>query len=413
MPADTVEHPIETKTELPNPVLPQGIEDSMKRFNDAMAAAKPAEPITEPEAKPAPKEEPKPEKPETPLEAAPAKKATLPQELISGEKSEPKIDEAISEIEAMALPATAKAESVASFAKLKEQSKKVIQEKLTRIAELESKTSDGSTKAEIEAAHNRAKAAEDKAKELESTIERLAFTESPKFKQFISEEMASLDGAKAYFEGTEVNPAIVDLAARTNGSQRIRVLKEAGADPELIAAVAPYLAQYDSIQRHKTASLENWKVESTQMAEAQKLQQETALNQRREAEDRIWNATMSRYENELIPYRKFEGNDPWNGRSDGLKSKAKLVFNGEGVSLETVADTIAKGVAYDALEEVRVALTEEIKKLATENAKLKAAKPTGGTTQGAAPGGNGEEKLSPTELAKKRFNEAMAVARGA
>src|SRR6266850_619790 len=192
MPDTEVAEPPTTETPvLPNPVIPDGMDLSKKLFNEAMAEEK-AEP--------------------TKVETSPAAKAKLPEELITGKKPEVKVDDAIAEIDAMVLPKNAKPEQVASFAKLKEQSKKVIEEKLARINELETKTSDGATRAEIEAAQERVKTAETKTKELESTIERIAFTESPRFKQFLADESSTLTSAKAYFEGTEINPEIIEYA---------------------------------------------------------------------------------------------------------------------------------------------------------------------------------------------------------
>jgi hypothetical protein len=432
MPPETVDPPAEIKTEtvLPNPVIPEGMDLSKKFFNDAMAAEKPT--ASEPEVveKPeTPAEEVKPgaqpEKTEkdpkfdqlskdagaVPTAPTTSERSKLPEELISGRKPEVKVDESIAEIDAMVLPKNAKPEQVASFAKLKEQSKKVIQEKLQRINELETKTSDGSTRAEIEAAQERVKTAEAKAKELESTIERLAYTESPKFKHFIVDESDTLKAAKSYFEGTEINPEIVEVAARSAGSQRIKVLTDAGADPNLVAAVAPYLAEYDAIQRKKVSALENWKTESTQWAESQRAQQEAAVTQRRASEDKIWDQVASKLKGEVAAFQKFDSHDDWNARGDTLMAEWKKVFNGEDVNLETVAEMIGYGVAFKAEHEIRMAVTEELNQKIKENERLKAAKPTGGATQGSAP--NGAAELSPVDAAKKRFNDELAKARGA
>jgi len=425
MAVETAEPPATETPVLPNPVLTSDMDLSRKLFNEAMSAEKPRTPEEasdnqSAEAHPeADKTTEAPKEPETKLETAaetkvetlPAAKSKLPEELITGKKPEAKVDDAIAEIDAMVLPKNAKPEQVASFAKLKEQSKKVIEEKLARINELESKTSEGASRTEIEAAQERVKSAETRAKELESTIERVAFMESPRFKQFTADEGATLASAKAYFEGTEINPEIVEYAARVNGAQRIKILREAGLDAELIASVQPYLAQFDNIQRYKAGALENWKAESSQYAENQKAQQEAELGRRKESEDKVWTASIGKFENDLVPYRKFDANDAWNSRSDELKSKAKAIYNGDGISLDMVADTIVKGVAYDALDEVRVALTDELNKLIQENAKLKAARPNGGSTQ-VSGSTNGQENLSPVDAAKARFNQEMAKARG-
>ncbi len=423
--------PTETLPEvagLPNPVIPTDMEFSKSNFNAQMEAAKTAEPNekTEPtETEFPPSTEPKPEsKPEPeavpekgttddkvqiPTELTPAARANLPEELLTGKKPEPKVDDAIAEIDAMVLPKNAKPEQVASFSKLKEQSKRVIEEKLARINELESKTSEGASRHEIEAAQERVKAAETARKELESTLERVAFTESPRFKQFLNDEVATLANAKTYFEGTEINPDIIEYAARLSGSKRIQVLTEAGADPNIIAAVSPYLAQFDNIQRHKAGALENWKVEAAQNAEQYKVQQEAQQQQRRKSEDEVWSQVQTDLSN-LVPYRKFDKNDSWNSRADELLQKAKTVYNGDGVDLKEVGTIIGKGMAYDALDEVRIAVTEELNKALQENARLKSAKPGASNGQAAAISSNGN--LSPMDQSKSRFNQEMAAARG-
>ncbi len=427
--------PTETLPEvagLPNPVIPSDMQFSKDNFNAAMEAekAKPSEttnatevqPDKTPETKPAQEsvdaESQKPEvapatgtstdKVEIPPET-PASKATLPEELLTGKKSEPEIDQSIQEIRDAKLPANAKKEQIESFGKLKSHAEKVIQEKLARINELESKTSEGASRHEIEAAQERIKVAEAQVKEYEATIERVAFTESPKFKQFLNDESATLTDAKKYFDGTEIDPNIIEYAARLNGAQRIKVLRESGADAELIAAVSPYLAQFDTIQRYKAGALENWKVEAAQQGEAYKAQQDAQAEQRRKAEDEVWSQVQTDLSN-LVPYRKFDKNDPWNSRADELLAKAKTVYNGDGVDLKEVGTIIGKGMAYDALDEVRVALTEELNRVVQENAKLKSAKP--GASNGQVAATNNNANLSPMDQAKARFNQEMGAARG-
>lgn len=418
---------LEPPPAIENPVIPSGMDLSKKLFNEAMEAEK-AKPSSETtnvvspdstEAKPTPPPPKEPEQPVIPEKksdqsvepSSPAAKATVPQELLTGKKAEPKVDDAIAEIDAMVLPKNAKPEQVANFNELKEKAKQTIEAKLARIAELESKTSDGSSKAEIEAAQERIKAAETRAKELESQIERISFMESPRFKSLLTKEAGYLARAKEYFTGTDINPEIIEVAARTTGQQRAKVLREAGADPELIGLIAPYLERYDDIQSDKSSALENWKTESTQMLEQHKAQQEAALAQRKAEEDKVWDSVASKLKGEVAAFQKFDAQDAWNERSDKLMAEWKRVYNGEDVGLETVADYLGKGIAYDAEHEIRMALTEELNKALAENAKLKAAKPGAGNGQ-VLPSGTSDENLSPTEQAKRRFNTEMAKARG-
>ncbi len=430
MPAQPIgELPTETlpTVELPNPVILPDMDFSKNNFNAQMEAAKTAPTETEtptetptveatpkPEAQPTP--EPAPEKGTTddkveiPTEVSPASRANLPEELLTGKKPEPQIDDAIQKIRDAKLPDNAKADAIKNFGELKKYAESIVQEKLARINELESKTSEGASRHEIEAASERVKAAEAKAKELESTIERIAFTESPKFKRFLNDESATLTSAKAYFEGTEINPEIVEYAARVGGAQRVKILREAGLDAELIASVQPYLAEFDKIQRYKQGALENWKVEAAQQSEAYKAQQTAQADQRRKAEDEVWSQVQTDLSN-LVPYRKFEKNESWNTRADELLSKAKTVYNGDGVDLKEVGTIIGKGMAYDALDEVRIALTDELNKVRGENTKLKSAKP--GASNGQVTVANGSDaNLTEEQRRKRDFNVAMGAARG-
>jgi hypothetical protein len=428
MPAAPVgELPTETlpTVELPNPVIPSDMEFSKSNFNAAMEAEKenPSQP-TEPTETPPPSkpESPEPEQKteETPVvetttsdktDTPPATKSSLPEELLTGKKPEPKVDDAIAELDAMVLPKNAKPEQVASFAKLKEQAKKVIEEKVGRINELESKTSEGASRHEIEAAHERIKAAEAKALEFEQTIERLAFTESPRFKQFLNDETATLTNAKSYFEGTEINPDIVEYAARASGAQRIRILTEAGADPNLIGAVSPYLAEYDKIQRYKTGALENWKAEQSKWVEQTNAQRQAADEQRKMQEDQIWESVASRLKTEVAAFRKFDGNEDWNKQADNGLAEWKRIYNGESVDLESLSETIGYGIAYKVEHKINEALREQNKNLANENARLKSAKPGASNGQGSA-SATDLSRLTPTQQAMARFNAEKARAAG-
>lgn len=290
--------------------------------------------------------------------------------------------DALAEIEAMTLPKNAKPEQVASFGKLKEAAKKSVAAAHARVAELEKKTSGKSaTPAEIESAQARAKAAEDKAAQIEEEFARAAYESSPRFKaQFVEAEKAALDGAKTYLEGTEITPDTIDLAARASGQKRLQILRDAGADPEMIAAIVPQLSQFDSVQRGKAKALENWRTEAARNQEADSARDQAAKAKRAEQENRVWDDTLSKAN--LLPFRKSKEADAqeWNARADNDMAKAKQIFNGENVGLDEMAATIQKGVAYDAQQEVLDDLVERVKLLTTENAKLKSARPGGSST---------------------------------
>lgn len=363
----------EAPTELTNPVLKD--DDATRAMNTFRSELAKAEAEQKGEHAPEPDKTP-PQEEKTPTEA-PKNETGIPDEFLTGEppKKEEKVDDAVAQIEAMVLPPNAKKEQVASFAKLKEQSVTAIKAAHARVAELEAKTSDGSTKAEIEAAREEAKKAAERAAELEHKLEMAAFEKSPKFQQqYVEAEKGTLDGAKTYLEGTEIDPAVIEVAARLKGSARIKVLQDAGMDPSTLSAVTPYLAEYDKIQRGKASALENWKVQ----ADAEALQQKQALDakaaQRAQEENRIWDSTLQKISVQILPFRKVENNENWNKQGDTLLADAKRVYNGE-ADLAEVAEKVAMGTAYPVLQKMYDTVVQKNKDLAAENAKLKSARP--------------------------------------
>lgn len=339
-------------------------------------------------------------------------KSAFPDEFITGDKKVDAVKEdALQQLEAMELPKNAKPEQVASFKQLKEQSKKIIEEKLARITELETKTEGTADKSELDAAAERIKTFEAKIREQEEQLERADFTNSPKFKaQFVASEQSAIEGAKAYLVGTEINPNVIELAMKESGPKRLAILREAGADAETIAAISPHLANYDAIQRGKTEALENWKANSTQWQQEQKAQQEKQETARKVEETRVFDTVMKSVEMELLPYRKASSDDKWNAQGNELRETARRISIGES-STEEIFRVVAAGVAAPVMQKVIDDLSIKYKTVLAENAKLKAAKPSGGS--GLPPKINGDNgNTSPEEISKGIFNRELAIARG-
>lgn len=385
--------------------------ESMSIFNDAMKAVEAEQNGTDVAAPVEKKADVATT--EKKAEVAAVEKSPFPDEFMGGDKKEAATqtqDDLLKQLESMELPKNAKPEQVASFKQLKDQSRKVIEQKIARITELEAKANGSSNKAEIEASNERIKAAEARALELEQTVERISFESSPRFKaQFVASEKAAVDGAKAYLAGTEINPNVIDLVMRESGPKRIAMLKEAGADAETIAAISPHLANFDAIQTAKAGALENWKANATQWEEQQKAQEEQQTQARKQEEDRIFGTVMEFAKTDLIPFKKVQGHDEWNAQVDKLQAEAKRIFNGEAGGLDVVAKTVAAGVAMPVLQKMFDGVVTQLNTLKAENAKLKAAKPDGGN--GNARQQNGDvSNLSEEEQRKQRFNQNMQLA---
>jgi hypothetical protein len=410
------DHPIEQKTEIVNPVLkPDQVETSMNLFNEQMKAVQEEESpndITKetPPATSAPEKE-EPKSPTTP-EGKPKSKTVLPEEIFTPadeEKLGEKPNEAIAEIDSMTLPKSAKPETIANFNSLKETSKKHLKQVQDKIAELERKLSEASKNGDAETWQKKVTEAEKARKEVEDQFARVAFEQSPAFRsKFIDREQAAIEGARASLEGTEVNPDLINVAAHATPANRIKMLREAGAESEVISAVTAYLAQFDGVQRDKNKAIENWRTEVAQDQERNEREQAQQRVKRREQEDQIWGDVLSRMD--LIPLRKAKNNEDWNSRVESIKEEAKKIYNGDGVTLEDLSETILKGRAYDALNDVVAQLVEQNKNLRSQNSKIKAAKPGGEMTQTTtAVPTQDHEKMSREESAKSIFNEQMAM----
>lgn len=389
------------------PQIPEShLEQSKAFFRQAMedVKEKPQAISIEPETPPAPADAPVP--PETPP------KSVIPDDIIAPPKDEPKPDEVIAAIDAMELPKGASKTQIASFASLREKAKERIESQKTKIAELEGKIGESSNKADIDAWQAKITAAEEKASKIEDEFSRTAYEQSPRFRtKFTAREASAIDGARKVLEGTEISPEIIEVAARLTGQKRREVLKGAGIEGDLLAEVAPYLVSYDAVQSDKKAALENWKGEAAQIAEEHRVKSEAARARKTAEDNKVWE-TVSR-KIDLLPLRKSKENGEWNARAEELDARAKQIFNGEGVPLDTFAETIRKGVAYDAQDEVLQKMIEENQNLRAENTKLKSARPGGTITVG----GDGKPqqqqgKVNFEERAKSTFNEQLAAVGG-
>lgn len=407
MPEATVEPPV-----IDNPVIKPDFESAKSVFKQARSdlgldkpPSSPAIPVETPTA------------PETPTDVAlPGVASVLPDDVISpAPKEEPKTSEAIAAIEAMELPKGAKEKTQADFGKLKSVAKEQISKAEARIAELEQKASKSTSASEIEGLQTKIKEAQERADKIEEEFARVAFEHSPRFQaQFVKSEKSALESAKSYLEGSEIDPRIIDFAAHNTGKKRLEVLSNSGMDEKMIAAVTSHLAEYDRVQRNKSEALENWKTEDSRWQEEEQKRVETEKARKSETENKVFDSVLGKLTDDL-PFRKSK-DESWNSVSDGIRSEAKEAFNGKGVPLDVLADVMLRGFADRAgvKDKVITHLSEKLKTLESENAKLRSSAPGGVITQpnGTTPAVD-PSKMNPVELQKQTFNQELARTRGA
>lgn len=395
----------------PAPVAPPpqaGDEQSKSIFKQARLDQGLDQPPAPPVETPPPAAEEPPSGDEPP--AAP-KKGAIPDDILDPSKAaEPKVHDAVAEILAAELPKGAKKEQIESFGKLKAKSAKEVQAALDRVGELEKQVQKATSQKDLDELRTKLTAAEERAKAIEEDFEKVAFEKSPKFQaQFQAREQTELDLAKSYLDGTEIKQEIIDLAAHATGRKRIEILKDAGVEDTVIQLIAPHLAAYDTVQREKQGALNNWKSLSNLEREEAQRQSEKAKAARVEQENKVFEKVLSTVD--LLPLRKAKDNPEWNSRGEQFVERAKEIYNGEGADLPVFAETILKGVAYDAQQEVVEHLRGEVSSLRAENARLKSAAPGGslsaGTQDGAPPD---TSKMSRDEQARATFNAEKARA---
>lgn len=411
---EVAEPPAETA--LPNPVLPpNAFSEAKSVFKQARIDAgldKPAEVEPEPAAD-------APSAPDAAVEkkadagkvlSAPA--SVLPDDILEPpDKKEPEASETIAEIEAMVLPKNAKPERVAAFNELKQRTISKLSSAEQKIQELQTKLSESTSNNETEKLREKLKAAETKYTEIEDQWAKTSLETSPRFQsKFVKREHAELEAAKAYLDGTDLPPTIIDYAARTRGAVRTKVLAEAGLSAELIGSINAHLAVYDGIQRDKAETIENWRSESTkwQEQEAQKAEAERAKIAKLDNE--AWEAAVK--ELDILPLRKSEKDPEWNEKGEAILQKARDLFIEKGGTRKEISARMIKGVAYDDLmERIVEPLREKVKTQQALIDKLQSASPGGAITQSAGetpavdPG-----KMDFLTQGKTTFNEQKRLA---
>lgn len=365
------------------------------RFDETFGKAKGEAPARVEETKPAAVEPVKPAKVEV-------QKEGVPDHLLTGDKA--KIAVVEDDILKAEPPKDLSAKAKDNWRKLQESSAKRIADLEAKIQAQAAAPAAGDTtdwKAKLEAVEARAA-------ELEQRVERTDFEKSPRFQQqFTSKEQAALKDAVGYLEGSDVNPNIIDLAARATGSARIKLLSEAGIDGALLSAIMPSLRAYDDIQREKGAALENWKGTAAQWQKDQDHQKTQQEAQSRAQEERVFTEVGQKVAQNFEVYQKVDGHDGWNRQVDEISAEVKRFASGE-MPLEQIAEIVHYGVGAKHLHAMFHTLQGKFREAQTELTALKSASPGGGNANGST--GKVEDptsKLPLKEGAAARFDQRM------
>jgi hypothetical protein len=291
-----------------------------------------------------------------------------------------------------------------SFSKLEAAAK-------AKVAALQAELAEARKKAEVAPAalpkeHEEAlRAVQTRAAELEQKLERAAYTDSPRYQKFGADIAAELDSAKAYTEGTSLSPAAVEVAASQTGQARLKTLRDAGADTETIAAIAPFLARADAIKRERDASLEHWKADLTKEQQNQQARQAQETARLQQEEKQTWEKVASEMRNKHPAFTKVEGKDKWNKLVDENERLSEDFAMGR-MPLEDLFRLGREGVAARTVKLMNDTLIQHNNALLEEVGRLRAAQP--GTGHSVAPAANTAATGSEMDQLKASFNAAKA-----
>lgn len=302
----------------------------------------------------------------TPLDIASAKTEKKP--------DAPAVEEEIASLISSEPPANASPSSKANHAAMRkglERADAKIKEMARELEEARGKTSAGPAEVETKLKETQAALAE-----RDALIERVAFERSPKFQAFIKNSEAELTAAKAYIpDRSEVNPNVIDLAARAVGAKRAAILNESGMDATTIGLVGSHLARADAINREREAAQENWKATQAEWGAEQQKAQETRSAQVKANEDKIFSAVGKKVAETLAPYQKTNGENPeWDSGVDARFSEAQEYFDGK-KPLEAIAEVIYNGLACETYRNAFEDLRTKYNDLVVETERITAAKP--------------------------------------
>lgn len=321
----------------------------------------------------------------------------IPEQLITEKPEEAKTETAPD----AELPKGASPKSHEAFALVKTQREAFRAERDKLAAEVETlrkaPKEDNTLKTEVETLRKRLA-------ESDALIERIGFEHSPTMKEFAAKEAGLMKLAEGEIEGTDIKPDVLRAAVNARGPQRREILRNAGMDSETIAAVVAHLVGIDVVQQNKAEALAKQGELAAQWDAEQKTQAQHREAQQAAEDERVFTEVGARIETKMAPFQKVEGNEKWNAQVDRLKAEAKEFYSGK-MPLEKLAEIAYAGIAYKVEAQRSAVLAQRLAAANAELAKLKAAQPDTGMTNGVQPKPN--TGLSLDEQRAAAFDAAL------
>lgn len=256
------------------------------------------------------------------------------------------------------------------------------------------------------------RAAEERATKLEQEFERVAYERSPKFKKFDADRSDEISAAKGYVEGSDISPSIIEAAAASHGSARVKLLRDNGVDTETISAIMPHLAAADRLQRERDSSLENWRASMEQETKQQTAKQRHEEQQRIADEQRVFKEVGDQMKKDNPAFTRVEGNARWNAIVEQNERDAEEFIAGS-KPLPELMKLAYLGVSARTALLMKDEMTKKYHAAMDENARLKAAQPgTGKSVTASAVKSNPDDPKQSASHYAESFDRHLAAAKG-
>lgn len=221
------------------------------------------------------------------------------------------------------------------------------------------------------------------AKEREEYLSRIKSHEDLIGKKYVEESQAFKDrftnrqnnlSAQLKKAGEELG---FDSAAQLLGlplKKRMEVLADSELSPAAVGHITSLLQQHDQIEAEKSAFLENWQTQKTELDRQEQAQADSQKAKMKEHLDRAFEKTLQDITSKFAPLKKIPGNDTWNAEIDQIVQRGREMMDGNFTD-EQYSEIVLAGlgaIRQNAMYERAVQLLNETR---TELASLKAANP--------------------------------------
>lgn len=246
-------------------------------------------------------------------------------------------------------------------------------------------------------------------KEREEELGKIAVERSPAFKEkFTNRKTSLVNQLTKTAEDLGLDKSVAKQLIHADLKKRVEILDNL----ELSASGQSYLTsliqQHDQVDQDEQSFLADWQTQKARMEEEEMAQSTAQKAKMKENEDRVFSAKLEAMSKTFAPLRKVDGNEQWNAQVDATIATAKKFYDGQFTD-EEFSEIVLAGAGAKQLGAINARLIETNKKLAEENASLKAAGPSVPPVGSKAPVQD-DSKLTAEERYKRTFDMIVGSA---